>query len=152
SKVNGGAYVTGHHKYSADIKLPGMLHGRVLRPPAVGATLKSLDSHEAEAMPGVTVVRDGDFAGVAAGNEQEAERAVAALRAEWTRTDQPSDGQLFEYLKSNAGDPQIVHSSGSIGEALGAADFKLNQTYTIAYIAHAPLEPRAAVAEWKGDK
>ena len=58
--------VTGAHKYAYDMKRPGMLHGKVLYPPSFGATLKSLDSAAAEAMPGVKVVREGDFVGVTA--------------------------------------------------------------------------------------
>ena len=65
-KVNGREIVTGAHKYTYDMKRPGMLYGKVLYPPSFGATLVSLESSAAEAMPGVKVVREGDFVGVAA--------------------------------------------------------------------------------------
>ena len=65
-KVDGRAMVTGAHQYSTDIRRPGMVYGKVLRPPALNARLKSVDTKAAEAMAGVTVVRDGDFVGVAA--------------------------------------------------------------------------------------
>src|SRR5439155_5734819 len=64
-KVEGRAIVTGKHKYSSDVKLPGMLHGKVLRPASFDAKLETLDTKAAEAMQGVTVVRDGNFVGVA---------------------------------------------------------------------------------------
>ena len=66
TKVDGRDFVTGKHRYPADQKLPGMLHGKILRPAAFGATLASIDTHEAEQIPGVTVVHDGNFVGVAA--------------------------------------------------------------------------------------
>lgn len=146
-KVNGRDIVTGQHKYSSDIKRPGMLFGKVLRPPSFGATLVSVDTKTAEAM-GVTVVHDGNFVGVAALTEHLAARALSAIRAEWNPSPQPSGKELFEYLKKNAASGQ----GGSVEEGLAAADIKLEQTYTIAYIAHAPLEPRAAVAEWRNGK
>lgn len=156
-KVNGRAFVTGQHKYTSDMKLPGMLYGKVLRPSAFGAALASLDTREAEAMPGVTVVREGNFAGVAAPSEQAASRALAATRAEWKTTPQPSGDELFEYLKTHRVEAQGFegrsrHVAGSIEEGLAAAERRLEQTYKVAYIAHAPLEPRAALAQWNDGK
>jgi isoquinoline 1-oxidoreductase len=154
AKVNGRDIVTGRHRYPSDIKLPGMLYGKVLRPSAFGATLASLDSHAAEAMPGVTVVHDGDFVGVTAPNIQAAEKALAALQATWKSAPQPSGNELFDYLKKNAeqGDERGGHTAGSVEKGMEEASLRLEQTYTVAYIAHAPLEPRAAVAEWKDGK
>ncbi len=153
-KVDGRDFVTGRHRYPSDIKLPGMLYGKVLRPAAFGATLVTLDSHEAEAMPGVNVVRDGNFVGVAAPSLQAAEEALAALHATWKSEPQPSSDELFNYLKKNAEgvDERGGHMAGSIESGMAEASERLEQTYTVAYIAHAPLEPRAAVAEWKDGK
>ncbi|MDB6016764.1 MAG: aldehyde oxidase and xanthine dehydrogenase, molybdopterin binding [Pedosphaera sp.] len=155
-KVDGRAFVTGAHKYASDIILPGMLHGKVLRPSAFDATLASIDTKAAEAMEGVTVVHDGDFIGVAAPDVQLATRAIEAIHAEWTTQPQPSSTEIFDYLRKNAkaahGRGASGNSVGSMDEGLGAADQKLQQSYTVAYIAHTPLEPRAAVAEWKDGK
>ena len=158
-KVNGRDIVTGRHKYGSDVTLPGMLHGKVLRPSAFEATLASLDTKPAEAMTGVTVVHDGDFIGVAAPDSLTASRAVEAIHAEWTTKPQPSSAELFDYLKKNVtagggrgGGRSGGENAGSIEDGLAKADQKLSQTYTVAYIAHTPLEPRAAVAEWKGDQ
>ena len=82
-KVNGRDFVTGAHRYTYDIRRPGMQYGKVLYPPSYGATLLSLDSAAAAAMPGVKVVREGDFVGVTAPDIETAERALAALKAEW---------------------------------------------------------------------
>ncbi len=156
-KINGRAMVTGGHQYTSDIKRPGLLCGRVLRPAAFSATLASIDTREAESLAGVTVVRDGDFLGVAAPNQQMASRAVAAIRAEWRTTPQPSANELFDYLKKHPVEAEGFegrsnYTHGSIAEGLAAAHHKLERAYTVAYIAHAPLEPRAAVAEWEDGK
>jgi isoquinoline 1-oxidoreductase len=153
-KVNGRAIVTGAHRYTSDIKRPGMLYGAVLRPAAFGATLASVDTRAVDRMPEVRVVRDGDFVGVAAPSRRAAARALAAIRPEWKTDLQPSAKELFEYLKKNPVEARDFggrsdYTHGSIAEGLAAARERSEQTYTVAYIAHVPLEPRAAVAEWK---
>ncbi len=156
-KVNGRDLVTGRHRYTSDIKRPGMLHGKILRPTAFEATLTSIDTKAAEAMAGVTMVHEGNFAGVAAPNQLMATRALEAIHAEWATKPQPSSAELFDYLRKHSateerGGRQSGRTSGSMTDGLAAADHKLQQTYTVAYIAHAPLEPRAAVAEWQDGK
>jgi len=160
-KVDGRAFVTGRHRYTTDQERPGMLRGKILRPPSFGAKLATLDTSRAEAMPGVKVVRDGDFVGVVAPTESDAARALAAIRPTWTPADGPptSDRDLASYLK---GHPEqrgqggfgnrSASENGSVKDELAAAHVKVEAVYTVAYIAHAPLEPRAAVAEWNGDR
>jgi len=148
AKVDGRDFVTGKHRYTSDTRPLDMLFGRVVRPSAFNAALVSVDSREAEAMPGVKVVRDGSFIGVAAPNAQTAARAASAIKAEWKAEPQPSATELFDYLRKQAAPSPQANVRGSIPEGLANADKKLEQTYTVAYIAHAPLEPRAAVAEW----
>jgi CO/xanthine dehydrogenase Mo-binding subunit len=159
-KVDGRAIVTGKHQYSSDVKLPGMMHGKVLRSPTLHGSLASVDLKAAEAMSGVTVVRDGEFVGVAAANPHLADQALTAIKAEWKTSQPVSDKTLFEDLKKGGGGGgggagfggRGGGTQGSIEKGLAEADHKLQATYTIAYIAHAPLEPRAAVAEWKDGK
>ena len=148
AKVDGRDFVTGKHRYTSDTRPPDMLFGRVVRPSSFNAALVSVDSREAEAMPGVKVVRDGSFIGVAAPNAQTAARAASAIKAQWKAEPQPSATELFDYLRKQAAPSPQANVRGSIAEGLAGADKKLEQTYTVAYIAHAPLEPRAAVAEW----
>src|SRR5207245_2302171 len=147
-------FVTGKHRYPSDQKLPGMLHGKILRPPAFGATLVSLDTHDAEKMRDVAIVRDGNFVSVTAPTVEIASRAIAALHAEWKSEPQPSNKELFEYLKKNpaGGEDRAEYEIGSVEKATASADHRLQQTYNVSYIAHAPLEPRAALAQWSGDK
>ena len=139
-KVGAMEIVTGKHKYPSDQKLPGMLFGRVLRAPSFGAKITSVDTTAAAALPGVTVVHDGDFVGVAARHEQLANKAIELIQAKWEETPQISAKDLFAYIKKNGEDS---------GQAT-AAQYK--STYTVAYIAHTPLEPRAAVADWRDGK
>src|SRR5581483_1172973 len=97
-KVDGRAFVTGSHQYASDTRRPGMLFGKVLRPPAFKAKLASVNTKEAEARPGVTVVRDGDFVGVVAPTEHAAAEALALVKAEWETTPQVSVKDLFAHL------------------------------------------------------
>jgi nicotinate dehydrogenase subunit B len=164
-KVNGRAMVTGGHQYASDIRREGMLHGKVLRPPAFRAKLVSLDSSESEKLPGVKVIRDGDFVGVAAPTSRAAAEARDALKAEWKTVPQIAAADLFKHLKDSAGRGGGGRGGGGFGgrgggggnqgsveAGLKSAAHTLSATYTIAYIAHVPLEPRAAVAEFEGDK
>jgi isoquinoline 1-oxidoreductase len=138
-KVTGRAIVTGAHKYSWDLKRPGMLYAKVLYPPQFGATLLSLDASAAEAMPGVKVVHEGNFVAVAAPEAETTAKAVAALKAQWKPVTAEADHHsVYQYFKQTA--------QG------GAAAADNLTPYTIAYIAHVPLEPRAALAEWEGGK
>ena len=147
-KVNARDIVSGKHRYTSDMKRPGMLYGRVLRPAAFGAKLAALDTNQ---VTGAKVVRDGGFAGVVAASEFAATKALGALKPEWSTEPQPGSKELFAYLKANpTGDGP--KPDGAVEDALKTADHKVESAYTVAYIAHIPLEPRAAVAEWTGEK
>ena len=168
-KIDGRNFVTGRHKYTVDTVsaaavaragggLPedsvrtGLLHGKVLRAPSWGATLVTLEAGAARRMAGVTVVRDGDFVGVTAATEQEATQALAALRAEWKTTPQISERELFAHLRATGeGAPKVDAAAATVTAGGAVVKGELRQTYTLDYIAHVPLEPRAAVAEWMGD-
>ena len=147
-KVGARAMVTGEHKFTPDLKRPGMLYGKVVRPAAFGATLVSADVSRAQTLAGVRVVREGDFLAVTAPDTLAAERAAAAIRAQWKTTPQISGQDLFAFLKQHAerGDDRI--ETGSVESALATAAQRLRAVYSVAYIQHAPLETRAALAEW----
>ena len=156
AKVNGRDFVTGVHQYPSDISVPGLQHGKILRPSAFHAKLVSCDTSQAEKMPGVIIVRDGDFIGVVAPDVLTAERAVKAIRAEWNAPPQLSDHELFDHLRKTAStgkdDDDEQYVLGSVEQARSQAAKTIQQTYTVAYIAHTPLEPRAAVAQWNDGK
>jgi nicotinate dehydrogenase subunit B len=155
-KLTGVEFVTGKHRYPSDQKLPDMWYGKILRPPSFGATLLSLDSKKAE-QTGAMVVRDGNFVGVAAPSTGLAAAAVAAIHADWKSEPQPSNKDLFDYLKKKTDEGTDPSGDGdrfdlgNVDEALASADLRSKQTYTVSYIAHVPLEPRAALAKWEGE-
>jgi nicotinate dehydrogenase subunit B len=156
-KVNGREIVTGRHEYVPDIVRPGMQFGRVVRPASIGASLVSVDEAAVRAMRGVTFVRDGDFIGVVAPDYRAAARASGALRAEWrARENQPSSLSIYDHLKktgnTGGGRGSAPFSTGDVSAARSGASRTFDATYNIPYIAHVPLEPRAAVAEWTDGK
>jgi nicotinate dehydrogenase subunit B len=158
-KVDGKAFVTGKHQYTSDLSRPGIMYGKVLRPSAYHATLVSLELNGADKLPGVKVLHDVDFVGVTAPNPAIAERALGLLKAQWKAPQQTSEKELYEYLRNNPDDQArggfrgpATHDAGSVEKGMAAAAKTLSQTYTVAYIQHAPLEPRAAVAEWDQGK
>jgi isoquinoline 1-oxidoreductase len=150
-KVDSADIVTGRLKYVSDVTRPGMLYGKIVRPSAMGATLAAADDSAARRIAGVTIVRDGNFVGVAAAKPWIAEQAAAAIRAQWTpATGQPSSATIFDYLKANA--EKAAPRPAAVEQALAAAAQRVERAYTVQFIAHVPLEPRAAVAEWSGDR
>jgi len=154
-KANGRDFVAGKHQYPSDIVRPDMLFGKVLRPEGFKASLLSIDASGVDRIEGAKFVRDGDFVGVAASDVHSAQLALQAIHAKWSVPAQISNKDLFETLQKGsasegAAKPDFV--SGSVAQAYAAADVKLEQHYTVQYIAHTPLEPRAAVAEWNDGK
>ena len=148
--------VTGRHRYTPDLSLPGMLHGRVLRSPRHGATLLHIDVGAAREIPNTVIVQEDGFVGVAAPSPQLAGQALAALRAEWTQPEIDSDQGLAAYLRTHLDDPAPagrpaaqVQETGDVETAFASASVRSDATYTVAFIAHAPLETRAALADWQ---
>ena len=148
-KVNSKAFLTGRHQYVSDMKLPGMVYGKILRAPAMGATLVSADVSKAKAVSGVQVVQEGDFIGVTAPSSQIANVALAMIDARWERKAQPSRKELFQYLKEQAGSKE---QNSSADQLFNASEQKLEQSFSLDYIAHVPLEPRAGLAQWEADQ
>ncbi len=147
-RPDGEGLVTGAHKFPSDIRRPGMLYGAVLRPPGYGAKLESVDLAPARKLAGVVAVRDGEFAGCAAPSSFEARQAIETLAttARWTRSESAiSTENLFEHLRRNQGRVRD-NLKGSPATQPGR---RVKAEYHCAYIQHAPMEPRAAVAEWE---
>jgi nicotinate dehydrogenase subunit B len=147
------AKVTGGLAYVQDIRLPGMVHGRVVRPPRYGSKLDSVDEAAAKAMPGVVaVVRDGSFLGVVAEREEQAIKAREALRnsAKWTLGPElPDPARLFDVIKS------LPSKDATIGVKQGVvpADARrFEAVYTKPYMSHGSIGPSCSVAEFKDGK
>jgi len=132
-----------------------MLHGAVLRPPAAGAELRSLDLAEV-AVPGIVVVHEESFVGVVAERPDQALAALHRAKAEWDLPDEPGEADVESHLRahpiaSEGWEGGLRESSGDVDQALSSAQIRVEATYRTAYIAHVPLETRAAVAAWAAD-
>jgi isoquinoline 1-oxidoreductase len=145
--------VTGKAKYAGDIAPAGALHARILRPPAHGATLTQVDTSAAEKIPGVRVIRDGDMVAVLHEHRDDADRALALVKAQFTRNDPPVDNAtIFDHLVKNAPRGQVAASGGDVAGFAAAADRTFEQTYLDSYMAHAPMETHSAVAAVENGK
>jgi nicotinate dehydrogenase subunit B len=139
--------VTGRARYAGDIRLPGMVSAKILRPPAHGAILKSVDTSAAEGMRGVQVVRDGDLIAVLHEHPDMAEKALAAVKA---RCELPKTGiderNIFNHLLKVAPKPVIASEGGDLKTGERHASTIIEETYVNSYVSHAPLETHTAVA------
>jgi CO/xanthine dehydrogenase Mo-binding subunit len=159
TKKGGEDVVRGTHRYASDIRREGMIYGKVMRPPAYNARLTSVDLSAVKNMEGVVAVRDEDFVACAAPTSRQAQKAVEALAetAAWEASPHPSSDELFAHLKSNVQEGSGRRRSrdreaGDVEAAMNEASSTLRGEYHWPYVQHAPMEPRAAVAEWDGDK
>ncbi|MFN7934288.1 MAG: molybdopterin cofactor-binding domain-containing protein [Bryobacteraceae bacterium] len=147
--------VTGAHRYPSDIVRKGMLYAAVLRPPVYGATLDKIDLTPAKKIPGVVAVEESGFVGCAAPSSYAARKAVEAVAetAKYQVLAQPSSDHLYEFLKQNAiwDGPRKprVQIRGNIEQGFDRAARRIKSEYHVPFIQHAPMEPRAAVAEWE---
>ncbi|MGE5089097.1 MAG: molybdopterin cofactor-binding domain-containing protein [Candidatus Levyibacteriota bacterium] len=141
AKLTGGAYVH-------DMTLPGMVYGRVLRPPSPGATLEALDATAIRALPGVVaVVVDGSFVGICAEREEQAVAALKAARAasSWVeRASMPGSTELREFLRAMPAERTIVSAKGELPVS-GVAK-RIAASYSKPYLAHASIGPSCALA------
>lgn len=147
------AKATGRHEYVQNVKLPGMLHARVIRPPSVGATLMSVDDGSVFGIPDVRIVRIKNFLAVVSEDEWTAVKAASALTATWSEGQAlPGHTALEAYLRQGAVDrDQMVVSKGDVTAALAGAAKKLNATYYWPNQSHASLGPSCSVADVRAD-
>jgi len=147
------AKVTGGAAYVQDIRLPRMVHGRVVRPPRYGARLDNLDEAPVRAMPGiVAVVRDGSFLGVVAEREEQAIKARDALTrsAKWSGgSELPDPTRLHEQLMALPTQASVVSEKQAV---VAPAAKTLEATYTRPYIAHASIGPSCAIAAFENGR
>jgi len=148
------AKVTGGPAYVHDMRLPGMVFGRVVRPPSPRARLLSVDERAVGAMPGVVaVVRDGSFLAVAAEREEQAVGAAHALRkaAKWQEAASlpPSGSALYDHMRKQPSERNVI---GEKSEPADPAVKTLAATFTRPYQAHAAIGPSCAVALWEKGK
>jgi isoquinoline 1-oxidoreductase len=152
-RLDGYEKVTGAAKFAGDIRLPGMLYARILRPPAHGATLKQVDTSAAEAMPGVRVVNEEGLVAVLAADPEMAEDALNLVEAEFDLPAPAVDTEsIFDHLVEAAPDPNTTEQEGDLAAGRNASVQTFDVTYYNGYVAHAPIEPHSALAEIKDGK
>jgi CO/xanthine dehydrogenase Mo-binding subunit len=147
------AKVTGGSAYVQDVRLPGMLHGRVVRPPRYGARLDAFDEAAVKRLPGVVaIVRDGSFLGVVAEREEQAIKARDALKrsARWSGgAALPDQAKIYEYLLGRAMEDKVI-ADKQAPLPDGAQSFEA--TYHRPYMAHASIGPSCSVAQVQDGK
>lgn len=145
--------VTGSAKFTGDIKVDGMLHARLLRPPAHGAKLRSVDTSAAEKIEGVRVVRDGDLVAALHRHFDVADRALSKIKAQFdSPTPTVDNNTIHDHLLKVAPEGQVVDEKGDLDEGKKLASITFDETYYNGYVAHAPIETHTSVAHVEGDK
>jgi nicotinate dehydrogenase subunit B len=148
ARLDAGAKVTGAAQYAADLRRPGQLCARILRPPMHGARLERVDTSAAEAQPGVTVVHLDDLIACLHEDPQAAGAALALVKADWQRPTATLDtDNIFAHLLSAPIELREVVQRGDPAAARTQAARVFESTYRKGYVAHAPIEPHAALAE-----
>jgi nicotinate dehydrogenase subunit B len=152
-RVDLPAKVLGQAAYVHDLRLPGMLHGRVVRPPTIGATLLDVDLASVQDLPGfVQVVRNGSFLGVVARREEQAIQIARQLKATWQTTSPlPEQDALFDVLRATPSEDRVMVSRGDAAGELAQAARTLAATYSVPYQLHGSIGTSCAVADVRPD-
>jgi isoquinoline 1-oxidoreductase len=153
TRRDGEDKVTGKAQYAADIRLPGMLYARILRPPAHDTNLKSVDTAPAREIAGVQVVQDGDLVAVLHEFPDVAETALGKIKATFDVPEATVDDKsIFDHLLKVAPAANVVKQGGDLDEGKKLAAKKFETTYLNSYVAHSAMETHAALAQIEGDK
>jgi CO/xanthine dehydrogenase Mo-binding subunit len=146
--------VFGKYRYAADVRLPGMLHGRAVRPPVAGAKVVSVDEASIASIPGAKVVRKDDFVGVVAPKEWDAIQAQRALKVTWSDAKPPffDSEALFEHIRmTEAEKRQVLTETSGIAEAMANGGTQISAEYEWPFQSHASMGPACAVADVRPD-
>jgi len=144
------AKVTGAARYTADQGLPGTLHACIVRPPAHGATLKAADTAAAERVPGVRVLRDGSLVAVLHALPDQARMAAALVKASFDGVPLALDDRsIYRHLTAKVGGAKVGVQEGDLKAGEARTSTLVEAEYLNAYVAHAAIEPHAALAQWK---
>ena len=151
------AKVTGEHDYIHDVRIPGMLHARVVRPPVINTEPVSIDRESIKGIPGVfMIVREGKFVGVVAKTEWAAIKAAQALKVTWSKPTSKVPGtpeEVFAYLQNTKPARTLKPvDKGDPANALSQAKKNYQATYRWPFQMHGMIGPSCAIADVKGDK
>lgn len=146
--------ITGTFTYMQDFRRPDMLHGRVVRPPAIGAKLTNVDEGSISSIPSVKVVHSGNFLAVVADNEWNAVRVARMLKATWSKSETlPDEKKLWEHVRNTKIVKDDVTSNiGDSAVAMAGQGKQVRATYDFAIHTHGSIGPSCAVSEFEGGK
>jgi nicotinate dehydrogenase subunit B len=145
--------VTGAALYSADIRLPGLLQARLLRPPSHGARLTGVDTSEAEKIDGVRVIRDGDMVAVVGEDRDKLDRALSKIKAEYSFDEiKVDDKTIFDRILNAESVASEQVNNGNLETGRKMSDIVTESVFLNSYVAHSPMEPHSATAMIDGDK
>jgi nicotinate dehydrogenase subunit B len=145
--------VSGKAQYAGDIQIAGLRYARILRPPAHGAKLRTVDFSAAEKTAGTEVIRDGDLVAVLGNSFDEADSALTKIKAEWDIPESALDEEsIYDHLVQVAPPGNVIEEKGSLEEGRISASKIFEETYLTPYVAHAPVEPHTAVVKIEDGK
>lgn len=160
ARVDIPAKITGSFTYVHDVRVAGMLHGRVVRPPYagmdagdfVGRSLISVDRDSIADVPGIrAVVVEGDFIGIVAEREEWAAEAALKLKTQWREFAPPDLSDLGQALRTHPSTPRVLAEEGDVDTALESLETRLDRTYVWPYHMHGSIGPSCAVADVRAD-
>lgn len=145
--------VTGRAKYTGDLKIPGMVFARILRPPSHGAKLTSADVTGAEKIENVKVVRDGDFIAVISENKDKADEAIVKIKAEYSFNELPvNDKTVFDWMVNAQSRSSVAREGGDLEAGRTQSDKFFESEFHDPYVAHAAIETHTALAHLEDGK
>ena len=152
-RVDAFAKVTGEAKFTGDLRLPGMVYARILRPPSHGAKLTSVDYSQAEKMDGIKVIRDGDLVAVLHESRNKADAAIVKIEAEYSISEMPvNDKTIFDWILKAESTAREVNRVGDLETGRKLSTKTFTSEFHDPYLAHAPIETHTALAQLEGDK
>jgi len=153
TRLDGLEKVTGKAKYTGDLRFDDMMYAKVLNPPAHGATLKTLDTSEAENIPGVTVVNEDGLVAVLHSDPETAAKALSSIKAEYDIPESDLDeNNIFDHLVETAPAPRELEPEGDLAEGEKISDVVFEETYLNGYGAQASIETHTACARLEENK
>jgi len=153
TRRDGKEKVTGKAKYTGDIRIPGMLYAKVVRPPAHGSKLISVDLSEARQMKDVQVIQEGDFIAVLHKFPDVAEQALSKIKVQFEKPQLDlNENNIFDHLLKVAPEGRVITKGGDLQKGQSDSSAVIESTFLDGYKAHAAIEPHTAVVHIEGNK
>jgi nicotinate dehydrogenase subunit B len=152
-RVDARAKVTGQARYTGDFHPEGMLYARILRPPSHASKLITVSTTEAEKIPGIKVVRDGDLVAVLHELRDKADEAIVKVKGEYSGEElQVDDKTVYDYLLNTGAKGNVIDKAGDLETGRSISKTLFSSQYRGPYVAHSPIETHSALAYMEGDR